>query len=70
MVDKPHCPQSRTWSTFIEAVTATSHLLTPGIIFKDKELQTQWFKDEMKAFAPWHFITSENGWTSNYTSYQ
>ncbi|OBS14966.1 hypothetical protein FPOA_28791 [Fusarium poae] len=28
--------QSRTWTSFLEAVTATSRLLKPGIIFKGK----------------------------------
>jgi hypothetical protein len=34
-------PQTRTWTSFIEAVTADSRVLTPGIIFKGKELQKQ-----------------------------
>ncbi|KAF6528300.1 hypothetical protein HZS61_008602 [Fusarium oxysporum f. sp. conglutinans] len=41
-------PQSRTWTTFIETVTADGRLLKPGIIFKDKELQQQWFIDELQ----------------------
>ncbi|KAJ3455355.1 hypothetical protein MRS44_013955 [Fusarium solani] len=40
--------QSRTWTTFIEAVTADGRLLKPGIIFKGKELQQQWFIDELR----------------------
>ncbi|RKK78909.1 hypothetical protein BFJ71_g16361 [Fusarium oxysporum] len=31
--------QSRTWTSFIEAVTATGRALKPGIIFKGNELQ-------------------------------
>ncbi|RKL12534.1 hypothetical protein BFJ70_g16201 [Fusarium oxysporum] len=58
--------QSRAWTSFIEAVTATGHLLKPGIIFKGKELQQQWFVDELKQVADWHYITSENGWTDNH----
>ncbi|KAJ3453818.1 hypothetical protein MRS44_018450 [Fusarium solani] len=58
--------QSRTWTSFIEAVTATGRALKPGIIFKGKELQKQWFLDEFKLIADWHYITSPNGWTDNH----
>jgi hypothetical protein len=56
--------QTRTWTSFIEAVTAIGRALTPGIIFKGKELQAQWFLDEFKQSANWYFITSPNGWTN------
>jgi hypothetical protein len=59
-------PQSRTWTSFIEAVTARGRLLKPGIIFKGKELQQQWFIDELKEVADWYYITSDNGWTDNH----
>ncbi|RYC79542.1 hypothetical protein BFJ63_vAg17578, partial [Fusarium oxysporum f. sp. narcissi] len=58
--------QSRTWTTFIEAVTAYGRLLKPGIIFKGKELQQQWFIDEFRKIADWYYITSDNGWTDNH----
>ncbi|KAM5528475.1 transposase [Fusarium oxysporum f. sp. phaseoli] len=58
--------QSRTWTSFIEAVTADGRLLKPGIIFKDKELQKQWFIDESNKIADWYYITSDNGWTDNH----
>ncbi|KAJ3454573.1 hypothetical protein MRS44_013173 [Fusarium solani] len=58
--------QSRAWTSFIEAVTADGRLLKPGIIFKGKELQQQWFIDEFKEIADWYYITSENGWTDNH----
>ncbi|KAM5529241.1 transposase [Fusarium oxysporum f. sp. phaseoli] len=58
--------QSRTWTTFIEAVTADGRLLKPGIIFKGKELQQQWFIDELRGIADWYYITSDNGWTDNH----
>ncbi|KAH7461560.1 hypothetical protein FOMA001_g19031 [Fusarium oxysporum f. sp. matthiolae] len=58
--------QSRTWTSFLEAVTATGRLLKPGIIFKGKELQQQWFIDELKEVADWYYITSDNGWTDNH----
>ncbi|KAM5528247.1 transposase [Fusarium oxysporum f. sp. phaseoli] len=56
--------QSRTWTSFLEAVTATGRLLKPGIIFKGKELQQQWFIEELKEIADWYYITSDNGWTT------
>ncbi|KAM4064314.1 DDE superfamily endonuclease [Hirsutella rhossiliensis] len=59
-------PQSRSWTTFIEAITADGRALTPGIIFKGKDLQAQWFKDEFREFADWNYITSPNGWTDNH----
>ncbi|KAJ3453412.1 hypothetical protein MRS44_017659 [Fusarium solani] len=58
--------QSRRWTSFIEAVTATGRALKPGIIFKGKELQKQWFLDEFKLIADWYYITSPNGWTDNH----
>ncbi|OBS15534.1 hypothetical protein FPOA_12440 [Fusarium poae] len=58
--------QSRTWTSFIEAVTATGRALKPGIIFKGKELQKQWFLSEFELIADWHYITSPNGWTDNH----
>ncbi|KAL2888945.1 hypothetical protein HOO65_030446 [Ceratocystis lukuohia] len=59
-------PQTRNWTSFIEAVTADGRALTPGIIFKGKELQRQWFLDEFRKIADWHFITSPNGWTDDH----
>ncbi|KAG6996937.1 hypothetical protein FocnCong_v015331 [Fusarium oxysporum f. sp. conglutinans] len=58
--------QFRTWTTFIEAVTADGRLLKPGIIIKGKELQQQWFRDEFRKIADWYYITSDNGWTDNH----
>jgi DDE superfamily endonuclease len=59
-------PQTRTWTSFIEAVTADGRTLKPGIIFKGKELQKQWFLNEFSKIADWYFITSPNGWTDNH----
>ncbi|RYC79914.1 hypothetical protein BFJ63_vAg17206 [Fusarium oxysporum f. sp. narcissi] len=58
--------QSCTWTSFIEAITATGRALKPGIIFKGKELQKQWFLNEFALIADWHYITSPNGWTDNH----
>ena len=57
--------QGRSWTTFIECVSATGNLLKPGIIFKGKDLQGQWFIEEFRNLADWYYICSENGWTSN-----
>ncbi|GKU12548.1 unnamed protein product [Fusarium langsethiae] len=59
-------PQTRNWTSFIEAVTADGRVLVPGIIFKGKELQKQWFLDEFKQIADWYYITSPNGWTDDH----
>ena len=57
--------QGRLWTTFIEAVSATGQALKPGIIFKGKDLQAQWFIEEFKKVADWYYICSNNGWTDN-----
>jgi hypothetical protein len=44
-------PQSRNWTSLIEAITADGCALTPGIIFKGKELQQQWFLKEFRQIA-------------------
>ncbi|RKK68685.1 hypothetical protein BFJ68_g18483, partial [Fusarium oxysporum] len=60
-------PQTRNWTSFIEAVTADGRALVPGIIFKGKKLQKQWFLEEFKQVADWYYITSPNGWTDDHT---
>jgi hypothetical protein len=62
-------PQTRAWTSFIEAVTATGRALIPGIIFKGKNLQVQWFLDKSKQSADWYLITSSNGWINNHIGY-
>jgi len=63
-------PQSRSWSTFIEAVTADGRALKPGIIFKGKDLQKQWFLAEFREIADWFYVTSPNGWTNDHLGYE
>ncbi|KAK8074017.1 DDE superfamily endonuclease domain-containing protein [Apiospora phragmitis] len=58
--------QTRAWTSFIEAVTADGRVLKPGVIFKGKDLQKQWFIDEFRRTADWYYITSLNGWTDNH----
>ena len=57
--------QGRSWTTFFEAITAAGKPLKPGIIFKGKDLQVQWFLDEFRAIADWYYICSNSGWTDN-----
>ena len=59
-------PQGRAWTSFIEAVIVDGRLLKPGIIFKGKELQKQWFLDEFRKVADQYYITSPNGQTDNH----
>ena len=47
-------------------MTADGRVLKPGIIFKGKDLQKQWFIEEFRKFADWFYITSPNGWTDNH----
>lgn len=50
----------------IESILVIGEALEPGVIFKGKELQTQWLLDKFKRQLPvWRFLTSPNGWTSN-----
>jgi hypothetical protein len=46
-------------------MSAAGKALNPGIIFKGKDLQAQWFHDSIRKLAPWHLICSEKGWTDN-----
>ncbi len=62
--------QTWAWTSFIECITADGRSLTPGIIFKGKELQKQWFLNEFREIADWHYITSTNGWTVNHIGHQ
>ena len=63
-------PQSRSWTSSIECATADCRILTPGIIFKGKELQTQWFLQEFRKIAGWHYGTSPNGWADYHLGIQ
>ena len=59
--------QSRTWATIVEAIRADGKVLQPGIIFKGKELQAQWFNDQVAALCPdWYVIPSEKGWSNDH----
>lgn len=56
----------RSWATIIDAISASGHYFEPGIIFKCKTLQKQYFSDELgEEFKELFFTESENDWTSN-----
>ena len=58
-------PESRTWSTIIECISADGRAIAPTVIFKGASVQAQWFPDsDPERFAQWYFTSSENGWTS------
>ncbi|SCO92648.1 related to transposase [Fusarium oxysporum] len=45
-------PQTRNWTSFIEAITADARAL--------------WFLEGFKQIADWYYITSPNGWTDDH----
>ena len=58
-------PQTRTWTSIIECISATGKALTPAIIFKGKQLDQSIFPENRPELKTWHFATSKRGWTSN-----
>lgn len=61
-------PGSRTWTSFIECISATGDRLPPLIIFKGKHVQDQWFPEDLAKFNDWEFTCTENGWTTDRTA--
>ncbi|KAL8329939.1 hypothetical protein RB597_005300 [Gaeumannomyces tritici] len=60
-------PGSRTWTSFIECVSADGHWLRPLIIFKGKHVQDPWFPSGEGSFNDWEFTATDNGWTNDRT---
>ncbi|KAL8356743.1 hypothetical protein RB601_001856 [Gaeumannomyces tritici] len=60
-------PGSRTWTSFIECISATGVSLPPLIIFKGKNVQEQWFPANLAPFQGWEFTATNNGWTNDRT---
>ena len=59
-------PDSRIWTTVVECVSADGRYLPPLVIYKGKNLQQQWFPDEIgDDHGSWEFCATPNGWTSN-----
>ncbi|KAL8296578.1 hypothetical protein RB600_001864 [Gaeumannomyces tritici] len=60
-------PGFRTWTSFIECISATGVSLPPLIIFKGKSVQEQWFPADLGPFRGWEFTATDNGWTTDFT---
>lgn len=58
-------PSNRHWSTVIEAISATGKCLNPLVVFKGKNVQQQWFPEDMDYLTNWNFTASDKGWTNN-----
>ena len=58
-------PQTRTWTSIIECISATGKILQPAIIFRGKGLDQSIFPSDRPELRSWHFATSKRGWTSN-----
>ncbi|KAL8290854.1 hypothetical protein RB597_008897 [Gaeumannomyces tritici] len=61
-------PGTRTWTSFIECISATGVSLPPLIIFKGKYVQEQWFPEALGYFKGWEFTATDNGWTTDRTA--
>ena len=61
-------PGSRSWTSFIECISATGNALLPLVIFKGKSVQQQWFPLLLKQYKGWKFTATENAWTSDETA--
>jgi hypothetical protein len=61
-------PGSRSWTSFIEAISATGQKAPPLVIYKGKSVQQQWFPADLDQFKSWQFTATENGWTFNETA--
>jgi 4-hydroxybenzoate polyprenyltransferase len=61
-------PGSRTWTSFLECISATGKALTPLVIFKGKTVQQQWFPQDLTPYDKWQFTATENAWTTDATA--
>jgi hypothetical protein len=61
-------PGSRTWTSFLECISATGVPLPPLVIFKGKSVQQQWFPNDLTPFKGWEFTATDNGWTTDKTA--
>jgi hypothetical protein len=58
-------PGGKTWTLFIECISALGNTLKPLVIYKGKSVQQQWFGLDLKDYQDWKFEATENGWTTN-----
>jgi hypothetical protein len=64
-------PGSRSWTSFIECISATGNTPLPLVIFKGKSVQQQWFPPELRKlveYKGWKFTTTKNTWSSDATA--
>jgi DDE superfamily endonuclease/Tc5 transposase DNA-binding domain len=61
-------PGSRTWTSFLECISATGVSLPPLVMFKGKSVQQQWFPEDLTLFEGWEFTATDNGWTTDKTA--
>jgi 4-hydroxybenzoate polyprenyltransferase len=61
-------PGGRTWTSFIECISALGHALLPLTIYKGKSVQQQWFNLELNDYKGWKFHATDNGWTTDATA--
>jgi 4-hydroxybenzoate polyprenyltransferase len=58
-------PGSHAWTSILEGISALGKVLPPLIIFRGKNVQAQWFEEDLKAYGDWEFVTTEKGWTNS-----
>lgn len=61
-------PGGRTWTSFIECISALGQALKPLVIYKGKSVQQQWFGLELRDYKDWKFHATDNGWTTDATA--
>jgi transposase-like protein len=63
--------QRSDWRSILECVNAEGNSLPPTIVLQGKNVQQQWIPDDEEGqnkMAPWQFVTSESGYSSNIIS--
>jgi len=61
-------PGSRSWTSFLECISAIGVKTTLLVIYKGKSVQQQWFPRSLESFNDWQFTATDNGWTTNDTA--
>jgi len=61
-------PGGRTWTSFIECISALGQHLRSLVIYKGKSVQQQWFGIKLKDYKDWKFHATDNGWTTDATA--
>ena len=53
-------PGSRAWTTIIKCISATGVSTLPAVIYKEKDVQQQWFPSRLVKFKVWFFTATKN----------